>query len=141
MDLDTLIITPIPPPDTLHKLPIYFKINKKDFFKPIERKDVFDEIIIIRKNAEEGDNGNSYKFIYSSFPGDIDVKNLDSIMATNEGLSSGILRDIELSGIEYILFIKQIKLLNGDLYYVGGVINKENLIKLFFKNIQLPLSS
>ena len=63
---DTLIITPILPPYTLYKLHIYFKINKKDFFEPIERKDVFDEIIIIKENQKSNSN-NTYEFIYSSF--------------------------------------------------------------------------
>lgn len=105
---------------------IYFKINKKDFFEPLERKDVFEEIIIIKENPKRNSNSTIYKFIYSSFPGDIDVKNLDSLITTDEGLSSGIVKDIELSGIEYVLFIKQIELLNNEKYYIGGVINKEN---------------
>jgi len=114
--------------DTENKLPIYFKINKKDFFEPIERKDVFDEIIIIKDNTKS-DPDSIYEFIYSSVPGDVDVKNLDSLIVTDEGLSSGIVKDIELLGIEYVLFMKQIQLLNNEWYYVGGVINKENYVR------------
>lgn len=98
---------------------VFFKINKKDFFKPIERKDVFEEIIIVKSNS----TNNKYEFVYSSFPGDLDVKNLDSLIATNKGLSSGIVKDIEISGIDYRLFMTQIQLRNNELYYIGGVIN------------------
>ena len=59
------------------KVKIYFSINKKDFFEPIERKDVFDEIFIIKEN-KKSNTDSTYEFIYSSFPGDINVKNLDS---------------------------------------------------------------
>ncbi|MCK5702239.1 MAG: hypothetical protein KAI29_13835, partial [Cyclobacteriaceae bacterium] len=104
---------------------VYHKIDKKDFFEPIERKDVFEEIIIIKKNPA----GKNYKFIYSSFPGDLDVKNLDSLIATDKGLSSGIVKDIELSGIEYVLFMTQIQLRNNELYYVGGVVNKSDYMR------------
>jgi len=98
---------------------VVFKINKKDFFEPIERKDVFEEIIIAKKDSTE----NKYEFVYSSFPGDLDVTNLDSLIATDMGLSSGIVKEIELSGIKYMLFMTQIQLRNNELYYVGGVIN------------------
>jgi len=99
---------------------VYHKINKKDFFEPIERKDVFEEIIIVKKDSA----GEKYNFVYSSFPGDLDVENLDSLIGTDKGLSSGIVKDIELSGIEYVLFMTQIQLRNNELYYVGGVVIK-----------------
>ena len=108
---------------------LFFRINKKEFFEPIERKDVFEKIVIIKKKQRNGQNAPTYKFIYSSFPGAINVQNIDSLIVTNKGLSSGIVKDIELLGIEYVLYIKQIQLLNNETYYLGGVINKENYVR------------
>jgi hypothetical protein len=36
---------------------LFFKINKADFFKPLERRDVFEGIILLKKNLSKNSSG------------------------------------------------------------------------------------
>ncbi len=104
---------------------VNFRINKDDFFKPIERKDVFEEIIFIKVLPPSNTN----EFFYSSFKGDLQVNKLDSIAMPDKGISSGGVSDVKISGIDYKLFLTKINLYNDEVYYVGGVINKDDYVK------------
>lgn len=104
---------------------VIFCMNKEEFFKPIERRDVFDDIVFIRQTP----NGKDYESFYSSYTGDIEVNKLDSLTKTFRGISSGSVAETKISGINYKLFITKLKLGTGLNYYIGGLINKETYVK------------
>ena len=108
---------------------VNFRMSKSIFFQPLERKDVFDEIIIIREDLIKDSSIDKYELFYTTFPGDIEVKNLDSLIANKSGLSSGTIGDVNILGIDYKLFMTHIKLSNNKSYFVGGVINKDKYVK------------
>ncbi|MBL1215683.1 MAG: cache domain-containing protein [Ignavibacteriae bacterium] len=105
---------------------LFFKINKNDFFKPLERKDVFEGLLILKKNSP---NNKSGKMVYSTIEGDIELNNLDSLADASKHLSSGVIKEVELSGVDYVLFLRPVKLKNNEAYYIGGVIGKDKYVQ------------
>jgi hypothetical protein len=105
---------------------LFFKINKNDFFKPLERKDVFEGLLVLKKNSSGSKSG---ELVYTTLDGDIELNNLDSLANASEHLSSGVIKEVELAGIEYILFLRPVKLKNNEAYYIGGLIGKDNYIQ------------
>lgn len=108
---------------------LIFRIKKQDFFQPLERKDVFEQLIIIKEGTGTKSGKGKNELFYSSFPGDIVVKNLDSLVSDNNGLSSGTIADVEILGIDYKLFLTHILLQNDKSYFVGGVISDSRYAK------------
>jgi hypothetical protein len=100
---------------------VIFGMNKTDFFQPIQHSDVFEEIAFI-KHKSDPDKNESF---YSTYPGDVEVNKLDSLTKSYRGISMGTAADTRISGIDYKLFITELKLQNGEIYYVAGLINKD----------------
>jgi hypothetical protein len=108
---------------------INFRINKKDFFQPLERKDVFEELIFIKESPSSKSSTTYNELFFSSFQGDIEVNRLDSLFDKKAGIAFGSIADIKLLGIDYKLFLTHVQLKNNESYYVGGVISKDTYIK------------
>ncbi|MFA6089821.1 MAG: hypothetical protein WC755_08240, partial [Candidatus Woesearchaeota archaeon] len=108
---------------------VNFRIDMKDFFQPLERKDVFEELILIKESTSSKSATTYNELFYSSFQGDIEVKTLDSLFVEKAGLSFGSIGDVKLLGIDYKLFLTHIQLKNNESYYVGGVISKDTYVK------------
>ena len=101
---------------------VFYRMEKATFFKPIERKDIFEEFLIIKRDKKD-------EFFYSSFPGDLEVNVLDSLIKFSRGISSGITADAKISGIDYKLFLTSFDLQNGNKYFIGGLIDKDKYVK------------
>ena len=105
---------------------LFFKINKDDFFKPLERKDVFEGLLVLKKKSSDKRYG---EMVYSTLEGDIELNNIDSLVGVSAHLSTGTIKEVELAGTEYILFLRPINLKNNEAYYIGGLIAKDKYIQ------------
>ncbi len=106
-------------------VPVNFRIGKSTFFLPIARKDVFDEIIFIKHAYGK----NSDRFFYSTYPGDLEINQVDSIIKSYSGISSGGYGNTKIAGIDYKLFLIKTQIGRNDSYYIGGLINGEKYTK------------
>jgi len=95
----------------------YIYMNSKDFFDPLKRPDVFDQLIIL----QEGQN-KEFDVLYHSFPGDIVGSKPGKLKNPQHGIQSGCLKEIEISNIKYKLFLQPVRLDSGENWYVGGFI-------------------
>jgi len=109
-------------------------INANDFFEPLKRTDVFDELIILGKGDHQNDSGKSvrrYVALYHTFPGHIDIFEPEKPKKSEYSIESGCLKDIEISNKKYKLFFQPIKLDgdNEEKWYVGGLTENKNFEK------------
>ena len=94
----------------------------KDFFEPLERKDVFDEFMVIKeKSGDSSEPKGKYAILYHTLPGDIDISELKDLKSNKQGIECGGLKDVEISKKKYKLFFQPIILDNGRKWYVGGL--------------------
>ena len=101
---------------------VFYRMKKSTFFIPIERKDTFGEFLVIKRDTKN-------KLFYSSFPGDLEVNTLDSLIKSPGEVVAGAVTDAKISGIDYKIFLTSLDLENGEKYFIGGLINKDNYVK------------
>lgn len=111
-------------------------VSTKDFFEPLKRPDVFDELIVFKdKNkAAKGDKqtgsdnaGEDSSVLYHTFPGDIHISGADELKSFKNGIESACLKDVAISNKNYKLFLQAVKLSSGSgnrKWYVGGLIDE-----------------
>ncbi|MEN8192866.1 MAG: hypothetical protein ABFS12_08620 [Bacteroidota bacterium] len=107
---------------------VNFRISKNEFFNPLERREVFEKFIVIKKDQNNITLNEKHQLFYTSFPGSFNLTDFDSLTNDKGKLNSGIIRDILIGGIDYKLFLTQIILKNNDSYCIGGIINNDDYV-------------
>jgi len=104
-------------------------INANDFFDPLKRVDVFDDLIVLKDEQKDSDNSRSSDIVlYHTFPGELDISELNKLKTCEQGIESGCLKDIEISNEKYKLFLQPVKLKDGAKWYIGGLVH-DNIFK------------
>ncbi len=109
-------------------------VDANDFFEPLKRTDVFDELIVLGKEDKQKGSGKTerrYVALYHTFPGHIDIFEPEKPKKSEYGIESGCLKDIEISNKKYKLFFQPIKLDDNkeEKWYVGGLVDNKNFEK------------
>ncbi|MCP5054561.1 MAG: hypothetical protein GY940_45755, partial [bacterium] len=99
-------------------------IRRKDFFAPLERPDVFDELIVLEDKNEQDDTGKmvtNSSVLYDTFPGDLDISNFKQLK-TEQDEAGGIgMSTVTIWGKSYKLFLQPLVLDDGRKWYIGGM--------------------
>lgn len=117
------------------KYVIYIKAN--DFFDPLKRPDVFDELFVLKDEQNGSGNSRSSDIVlYHTSPGGLDITKLNKLKTCEQGIESGCLKEIKISNEKYKLFLQPIKLEPGDVeskdkrkWYVGGLVHDNKFKK------------
>lgn len=131
----------------------YIYADPGEFFKLLQRTDVFDQFIVLAdkeppdtkpvKDDEEKDEEETGNLVvYHTFPGELDISDLDKLKHFEQGLESGSLTEIEISNMKYKFFLQPIRMGDGRKWYVSGLVlvhkfNKE--ARSLKANVVIPL--
>jgi hypothetical protein len=106
----------------------YIYADPGEFFKPLERSDVFDQLIVLADKEPpdippvKDDEETGSLVVYHTFPGEVDISDLGKLKHFEQGLESGSLTEIEISNRKYKFFLQPIRLGDAGKWYVGGLV-------------------
>jgi hypothetical protein len=98
-------------------------IDKKSFFTPLERPDVFDHMIILSGPKEP-------QVVYDTFPGDLETPQEIDIQGVGKKISAGRMDSIELAHNHYKIFLQPLNLQNNQKWYIIGAIESSKFNRL-----------
>lgn len=98
--------------------------EKKVFFSPLERPDVFDHFIVLQVNGENAD------VFYNTFEENLEVPDFTKLRQGESPIEAGSRKIIELSGKQYHLFLQALDMEDNKIWYVGGTVEEETFNSL-----------
>lgn len=84
----------------------------KQFFAPVFISGIFDQYIIF-SNANP---------VYESFPSGVTYSNNDSLVKTNKEIQSSVVRDINIGGVKYAMFLQSMHLDATHNWVIAGLL-------------------
>lgn len=87
----------------------------EQFIKPLLAEDVFDQYVVFSKD----------KVMFETFPSGLGIKNEDSLLDVANGLTASAIRNQQVGGVDYKMYLQPVSFDANDKWIMAGLIANE----------------